>query len=1045
MSSPLTIVRRKVAELRRRIFWIQAGQGLSLLGGTLGLVLLLGGALPWLPAPLGLIARLLLLLALVAVPALFLVRPLLQSKSDDRLALVIESAHPELKNALINAIQLGREQEAPDPRHPFSAVFLDKHLEHAASLAPQVALDRAAPLHRLKQRFLFLAIAALALALAQAVAPKFLARSFSALVLADFSLGTGKSKTSLARTAEPLTAGEFSLRYHYPAYTGRKVQTVEHSNGAITALKGTQVELATEVLEEVREANAVLEPGGKIPLRVEGGHRLSGQLTVMAPGAYYLEAFDRKGRFHAEPRGRPILVEEDLYPEVTLEQPVADLEVSPGDSVEIIYRASDDFGLGAAFLVFRLKDAEQRREIFRADLPTRERRARFPWRVDEDEIQPGETVAFFIEVEDNDNVSGPKASRSQTLSLSVFSPRKRHEQMLARQEELFERMLGHLGDHLDDEIARQRAGANYNLVQAETALLNSGRAVQTDLEKLALDLEEDFLTEDLVRSTLTGMARTFGALLDRREANLAQLPAAAGLQLALREQSLREVENDVIFFDKLIKKQRIDQVLAQSRDLYAAQAELADLLQRYQKSGDPALWEEIRRKMAEVEAAYQALLERMAQMPREMPEEFVNAEALQNLKFKDFASQMAELQKALSAGDAKAAMELANQFLASLNAMMSAMEEGAGGYGDAISAEALRRMGAMQDELTQLEKAEQKLIEQTEALEKQALKRDQTSSQDLTQRLIEKTEQLEQRLAELNDDLLKLRPSPQSPAAKPAAPPQDFYAQRLPLYNQLHALQNELRYRKQELQAQDLEKALQGFRRHEQTLDQAQPMLKDFLQRQKPAPPDQSQALPGQCQAAGDLNREIIRELLSRKQALAKRLSPEEQARLQVLAQDQDQVKDRTQRLLEEFQSLSQEVPGLPSEIEQNLDQGQAYMRDASGELTLEDPGRALVPEREAKQRLSQARQALENAAQEMAKGMKPGMGMPFPMPIGAAGRRGGEGGRRGLFNRDFELPSQNAYQVPRAFRQDILDAMKDGSPEEYKDLNRDYYERLVR
>jgi hypothetical protein len=246
------------------------------------------------------------------------------------------------------------------------------------------------------------------------------------------------------------------------------------------------------------------------------------------------------------------------------------------------------------------------------------------------------------------------------------------------------------------------------------------------------------------------------------------------------------------------------------------------------------------------------------------------------------------------------------------------------------------------------------------------------------------------------------------------------------------------------LQAQDLEKALQGFRRHEQTLDQAQPMLKDFLQRQKPAPQDQSQALPGQCQAAGDLNREIIRELLSRKQALAKRLSPEERARLQALAQDQDQVKDRTQRLLDEFQSLSQDVPGLPSEIEQNLDQGQAYMRDASGELSLEDPGRALVPEREAKQRLSQARQALENAAQEMAKGMKPGSGMPFPMPIGAAGRQG-QGGRRGLFNRDFELPPQNAYQVPRAFRQDILDAMKDGSPDEYKDLNRDYYERLVR
>lgn len=1046
MNPSLGLVRGRLAELRQRIWWLKLGQGICVAGGVFGLALLFAGLLALGPGPMASLVRLLLWVVLAGVIFFGWIYPLLKRPSDEELALRMEAAYPELQNALINAIQLGREQENPDPRFPFSAALLDQHLQAAARRVLPLALDRPAPLEGLKQRFLFLALTALVLAVSGAVSPEFPRRSFWALITPDFSFASGHSPSRLSRSAAPLTAGEFSLRYHYPAYTGRPAQVVEHSNGAIHALKGTQVELATEVLEEVREANLVLEPGGKVPLQVHNGHRLRGQLTVMGPGRYYLEALDREGHYHAESRPRQIVVEEDLYPEVTLEQPVAEVEVSVGDSVELIYRAADDFGLSAAFLVFRQGETEQRREIFRAETPMRERRARFAWWVAEDEIPPGETVVFFIEVEDNDNVSGPKAGRSQSMSLSVFSPRRRHEQMLRRQEELLEQMLEHLAAHLDEEISRRRSGAKYQLALAEKALLASGRSVPENLARLALDLENDLLTEELVRSTLRGMARTLDELWNQREANLARLPAGAETQLALRGQTVQELESDIIFFDQLIKKQRIDEVLAQSRDLYAAQAELFDLLERYQQSGDPALWEQIQRKMAEVQAAYQALLARMAQMPKEMPEEFYNAEALQHLPAQDFARQMAELQKALAAGDAAAALKLANQFLASLNNLMHAMEQGAGDYGDAISAEALRRLTAMQEELATLEQSQEKLIAQTEALERKALEREQMNGADALKRLVEKTRQMEQRLAGINEALIKLGPASPPAAAKPVNPLPDFYSQRLMLSNPLRALQNELPARQSELEAKELEKALEGFRRHGQTLDQIQPRLNEFIEQHRPAPREQSQSLPGQCRAVAELNREIIRELENRKQSLATRLSPGERARLPALAKDQLALQERTRALKDEVQSLSREMPNLPAEIEQNLDQGQAYMYDASGELSLEDPARALVPAREAKARLAEARRALEKAGQEMAQAMKPGGGMPLPLPFAAGGGRpGGTGGRVGRFNRDFELPPQNAYQVPRAFRQDILEAMKDGSPEEYQELNRDYYERLVR
>jgi len=1043
MNPSLAMVRRKAAELRRRLFRLQALEGLCLAGGAILVVLLLGWLLPLLPTLPGLAVRLLLLFAAAAAPAIFLIRPLLRRPSDDYLALRIEAVFPELGNALINAIQLGREQEAPDLRHPFSNTLLEKHLDQAAAKALAVRLERVAPLHRLKQRFLFLAGSLLLVLAAQAWVPHFLARSFSSLALADFSLGTAVT-SSLARSAEPLTTGEFGLRYTYPAYTGRAGRTVEHGNGAITALKGTQIEFWTEVLEDVREARAVMEPGGKIPVKVSHGRELRGALTVMAAGKYYLEATDRRGKYRAEPRGHQVLVEEDLYPEVTLEKPVADLEVSVGDSVEIVYQAADDFGLSAVSVVYRVGQEEKRREIFRAEQPVQKRRAKFVWRLSSEEVKPGDAVAFYVEALDNDNVSGPKAGKSRTVNLEIFSPRKRHEQMISRQEDLFEQMLTHLADHLDDELNRLAAQGPYRLAKSEETLLKAGRALQGQVAKLAADLENDQLTEDLVRTTLAQIGQTLDQLLSLREGNLARLPAGAGLQLKFREKYLREIESDVIFFDKLIKKQKIDQILAEGQDLYAAQADLADLLQRFQKSGDPALWAQIQKKMDEVMAAYGALLEKMAKMSnsKDRPEEFVNAEAMDKIKGMDLAKQMADLQRALSAGDMKSALEMANSFLASLNQMMSAMEDSAGQYGEAVSAETLRRLGAMKDELTELEQAQQKLIGQSEELERQALLQAEKASAGAVEKILKKTEALRRKIADLQKPLLELKPGTELPAMKPVAPPQDFYQQRMNLQNQMHALSNEVTNRKQEISAGQLNEALDGFRRQETSLNQTQKQIEDLLERHQPSPKEQSQALSGQCRSAGNLNREILHDLESLQQALAKKLGPEARPRLQSMSENQEKLQQRTAKLRDEFDLLGLDLPQLPPEIGQNLDQGQALMHDAAGELSLQDPSRALVPEREAKQRLAQARQALESAEQQMAQGMKPGM-MGMPLMAGAAGRAGGGG--RGVYNKDFELPPQNAYQVPRAFRQDILEMMKDAAPEEYKDLNRDYYERLVR
>ena len=44
-----------------------------------------------------------------------------------------------------------------------------------------------------------------------------------------------------------------------------------------------------------------------------------------------------------------------------------------------------------------------------------------------------------------------------------------------------------------------------------------------------------------------------------------------------------------------------------------------------------------------------------------------------------------------------------------------------------------------------------------------------------------------------------------------------------------------------------------------------------------------------------------------------------------------------------------------------------------------------------------------------------------------------------------IEIPGADSFQPPRAFREDILDAMKEKAPKQYRRQVKEYYEELVR
>jgi hypothetical protein len=80
-----------------------------------------------------------------------------------------------------------------------------------------------------------------------------------------------------------------------------------------------------------------------------------------------------------------------------------------------------------------------------------------------------------------------------------------------------------------------------------------------------------------------------------------------------------------------------------------------------------------------------------------------------------------------------------------------------------------------------------------------------------------------------------------------------------------------------------------------------------------------------------------------------------------------------------------------------------------------------------------------------MAKGGGKGEGGGFPFPFAEAGPPRHDGPEGDPSREKVEIPQADASKAREEFRRDLLEAMKQGTPEPYQGEVKRYYEELVK
>jgi len=974
--------------------------------------------------------RLIVLVGGALAAALLILRnavwPLLRTRGGARLARLVERRIPGLRSWLLSALELHADLQLPKRRRAFSPALANAHIQEAARRACEADLGPLVPAEALRWRALTFAAAVAVLGMVVAVSPGGPGANLMALVRgarADVAAAEDTSDSPLVADIEILTRA--------PVYSGLPPRRVTGSDGSVRGLRGSVVELRARTLAPAAEAFLVLKAPEeqRLGASVTGGERVHARMVLREGGSYRFGVEGGDGTQQVEQRERRIEVLADRTPAVRLLEPATDMEVDDVADLRVGYELKDDFGFTRVELVVEFLDGPgdvERLPLVGDTLPGKEFRSEQTLSLAALKLQPGDRIRVYVEAADNDTVSGPKTGTSGARVITVRSRQERHDAatLLARQ--AWEAMIRSLATRLELPELKQPKGWSGLAASHETMMVETAALLQM-VGTLLDQLSEDPLATTAVVATF-GTLRTRLEKVFRREqdqharlqelAGRRALAAGGGAMVQLRvanERGVKELEGSILAIDRLLDRQQVADLQELGRELLQAKDRLQALLRRYKETRDPALRRQIEREIRRLRQHIADLMRRLAAQMKQLPFEHMNADALKGKRVaeqaENFAESMKGIEERLAADDIQGALDELERFGSTLQGMLDALDRDARQMQNDGIDTVREELGAIKQEMEQLGEAEAQLERETAKLEEEMARK--------------RREALEERLDEVLAPILRRLDGVEERLA--ATPQRHLGDDALDSFKASREAADHLRadlFGREIAQAAETAQALQNRTVATAARASLRPPARNPQERKEQAAT--RRRLQEASTLAGEIRRELDKLLRDTPQP---RPSGADRKQAERLSQRQQELAERGRRAEERLRGLEGGEPLGTGEMAEGLQGALRQMEQARQRLSKGQPRQARPPEQKAAGQL-------KAVAQQIRKVLTPGRQGGKPKPGGGSSRPDTDRVR---------IPKPEEYRSDRALRERLLEAMKQGEPEVYREQNQGYYQELLK
>jgi len=403
-----------------------------------------------------------------------------------------------------------------------------------------------------------------------------------------------------------------NLTLTYPGYTGRAPEALPANTGDVRALPGTEIALnATVGGPDVAEAYLLFEDGTQQPLTVtdEG---VAGQFTLTEDGSYQLMLQSPDLVMNRDPITHTLRLRPDAPPRVDLLAPAEDMDLPRDATLDLLGRIQDDYGFSDLRLFYRRVQSRfgpptTELEALALPLPAgdaTDHEVPFTWSLTDDttlDPGPGDVIEYYLQIRDNDTVTGPKASRSAVHRVRVPSLTERYERLdevkddtESRLEETLQQAesLRQEYEEFRDEMRRSQE-ADWQDEQQLEQMRQQQEQMEQQAEQVAEQMEalgEEMRTDDLVSDETSALWEELQEVT--REINSPELQQALEeLREAMQEMDMNRMQeafedyesNEDQYRDRLERTLDLFRNLRVQQELEEAANRFEDLAQQQEQ------------------------------------------------------------------------------------------------------------------------------------------------------------------------------------------------------------------------------------------------------------------------------------------------------------------------------------------------------------------------------------------------------------------------------------------------------------------------------
>ena len=221
-----------------------------------------------------------------------------------------------------------------------------------------------------------------------------------------------RSATYRLRITDLPAVTKLAVELRFPAFTNQPPERDE-DGGDIAAVKGTVAIIEPTVTMPVRGGSLVFDDGLIVPLVADDKGQLRGRFTLNASGFYRVDLESADGRQVMGGVQYSVEVIADRGPTVSISTPGRDTKVNAIEEVTIEAKASDDHGVTALELRYRVNGGtEQRVTLSAPAVGTADAQGAHTLLLEELGLKPGDLVAY--------NAVARDATGHETLSDVYF-------------------------------------------------------------------------------------------------------------------------------------------------------------------------------------------------------------------------------------------------------------------------------------------------------------------------------------------------------------------------------------------------------------------------------------------------------------------------------------------------------------------------------------------------------------------------------------------------------------------------------------------------